>query len=153
MKAPISCILMRKKCFCSPITKLVEIIMGVHVGLVERVNFRSQENGRKKSISCKTIAPMSCIPMARTCLWWPITKFVEIITSIHVYLIQQMNFGSKENGRKSNFSYETKAPMSSIRTGRTHLWWPITKLVEIVMSTHVCLIQWMNFDSKENGGK
>ena len=30
---------------------------------------------------------------------------------------------------------------------------PITKRMEIVMSIQVCLISWMNFDYKENGGK
>ena len=30
---------------------------------------------------------------------------------------------------------------------------PIIKRMEIVMGIHVCLILWMNFDYKENGGK
>ena len=30
---------------------------------------------------------------------------------------------------------------------------PITKRMEIIMSIQVCLISWMNFDYKENGGK
>ena len=46
--------------------------------------------------------------MGKTCLWWPITKLVEIITSIHVYLIQRMNFGSKENGRENAFLAKPK---------------------------------------------
>ena len=29
----------------------------------------------------------------------------------------------------------------------------ITKGIEIVMGIQVCLISWMNFDCKENGGK
>ena len=30
---------------------------------------------------------------------------------------------------------------------------PITKRKEIVMSIHVCLISWMNFNCRESGGK
>ena len=30
---------------------------------------------------------------------------------------------------------------------------PITKRMEIVMGIQVCLISWMDFDYKENGGK
>ena len=115
------------------------------------MNFESKENGRQKSFSCKTKAPTSCIPIKRTSLWWPIPKLVEIIVSIHACLIQWMNFGSKENGRQKSFSCKTKAPPSCIPIKRTSLWWPIPKLVEIIASIHVCLIQWMNVSSKENG--
>ena len=38
-------------------------------------------------------------PNEKNTFMWPITNVVEIITSIHVCLIKQMNFGSKENGR------------------------------------------------------
>ena len=30
---------------------------------------------------------------------------------------------------------------------------PITKRMEIVMGIQLCLVSWMNFDCKENGGK
>ena len=30
---------------------------------------------------------------------------------------------------------------------------PITKRMEFIMGIQVCLVSWMNFDYKENGGK
>ena len=115
------------------------------------MNIGSKESGKGKSFSCETKAPISCIPMGRTCLWWPIQKLGEIITSIQICLIQRTNFDLKENGGKKSFSYETKAPISCIAKGRTCLWWPILILREIIMSIHVCLFQQTNIGSKEIG--
>ena len=83
--------------------------MGIHVYLIQQMNFSSKENSRKKSFPCKMKAPMSCIPMEGTHLWWPITKLMEIVTSIYVCLIQQMNFDSKDNGGEKSFCCKTKA--------------------------------------------
>ena len=103
----------------------------------------------EKSFSCKIEVPILCISIRRTCLWWPILILVEIIISIHDYIFQRKNIGSKVNGRKKSFSCESKAPMSCTTMGKTHLWWWITKLVESITSIHVCLIQWTNLGSKE----
>ena len=43
---------------------------------------------------------------------------MEIITSIKVYLISQMNFNFKEYGGKKSFSNETKASISFIPMSR-----------------------------------
>ena len=69
------------------------------------------------------------------------TTVAEIIMSIHVCLIQRMNFDSKENGERKRFSYETKAPIACIPMRKTCTWWPVIKILEIIMSIHVCLIR------------
>ena len=53
-------------------------------------------------------------------------KKKEIIMWIHVYPNWKMNFNSK-SGRKTNFSYETKASKSFITKRRMCLKCPITK--------------------------
>ena len=86
-KAWISCILMKKISLWWPIIKEMKINMSIHVSLNWRIKFDSIKNGGKKSFSRETKASISCILMRRTCLWWPIVKEREIITSIHVCLI------------------------------------------------------------------
>ena len=51
----------------------------------------------------------------------PKTKRMEIITSIEVLLISQINFDYNENGVKKSFSCESKAPISYILMWRTRL--------------------------------
>ena len=47
----------------------------------------------------------------------PITKRMEIIISIEVYLISLMNINYKENGGMKRFSYKSNAPISCILFG------------------------------------
>ena len=49
-----------------PITKRIEIIMSIQVSLIPRINFNNKENGGKKSLSCKSKASISCVPMSGT---------------------------------------------------------------------------------------
>ena len=70
---------------------------------------------------------------------------------IHVYPSGKMNLNSK-NGRKTSFSYETKALKSFIPTRRMWLWCPSIKRKEIVMWIKVYRNWKMNIDSK-NGRK
>ena len=49
----------------------------------------------------------------------PLTKRMDIITSIQVCLIPWMNFNYKENGGKKSFSCQTKRSISCIPTQRT----------------------------------
>ena len=62
-----------------------------------------------------------------------------------------VKFDSKKNGRKKIFSCKTKTSTSYILIRWTCLWWPITEEMKIIMSIHVYLIWWINFDFKENG--
>ena len=82
-----------------------------------------------------------------------ITKRVEIIMSIQVYLIPQINLDYKENGGKKSFSCKSKAPNIVQPNVEDIIVALIIKRMEIIMSIQVCLISWMNFDYKENGGK
>ena len=70
---------------------------------------------------------------------------------IHVYPNWKTNFNSK-NGRKTSFSFETKASKSFISTRRMWLWCPIMKRKKIIMWIHVYPYGKMNFHSK-NGWK
>ena len=78
---------------------------------------------------------------------------MEIVRRIHFYLFWWKNFDSKENGGKKSFPWKTKASISCIPMMKMCLWWTITKKIKIIMSIHVFVIWWMNFDSMENGGK
>ena len=64
-----------------------------------------------------------------------------------------MNFDSKENGENKSFIYEIKEAISFVPMRRMSLWSPIMKRKEIIMRVNVCPNNWMNFNSKENGGK
>ena len=49
-----------------PITKRMEVIMGIQVYPISGMNFNYKENGGKKSFSCKSKASISSFPMGRT---------------------------------------------------------------------------------------
>ena len=85
--------------------------------------------------------------MRRTCLWCLIMKKKEIVVWIHVYLNWKMTFNSK-NGRKRDFSYETKASKSFIPMRRICLWCPIIKRNEVITWIRVYLNWQTNFESK-----
>ena len=80
-----SCITMRWKYLCSPITKWIEILQESMFTFFGRWTLH-KENGGKKSFSQETQASISCIPIKRKCLWYPITKRMDTITRIHVHL-------------------------------------------------------------------
>ena len=70
---------------------------------------------------------------------------------IHVYPNWKMNFNFK-NGRKTSFSYETKASKSFIPKERISLWCPIMNWKEIIMWIHAYPNWKTNINSK-NGNK
>ena len=74
-----------------------------------------------------------------------------IIMWIHIYPNWNTNFNSKIRNKRS-FSFETKASISLIPTGRICLWLPIMKRKEIIMWIHIYPNWKINFDSK-NGRK
>ena len=51
--------------------KKIEIITGINVCLILRMNINYKENGEKKRFSCKSNTSISCIPMSRTWLQCP----------------------------------------------------------------------------------
>ena len=106
----------RRMCLLCPIMKRKDIIMWIRVYPNWKTNLNSK-NGRKTSFSYETKALKSFIPTRRMWLWCPIMKRKEVITWIHVYPNWKMNLNSK-NGRKTSFSYETKASKSFITTRR-----------------------------------
>ena len=54
----------------------------------------------------------------------PITKGMEMIMRIRVWLIPWININCKENSGKKSFSYKSKALISCIPKRRTWLWCP-----------------------------
>ena len=85
-----------------PITKRMEIIMSIQVCPISWININYKENGGRKSIPYQTKVSILYILMWRTWLQCPITKRVEIIMRIQVWLTSQMNFDYKENNGKKN---------------------------------------------------
>ena len=81
-----------------------------------------------------------------------ITKRIGIVMSIQVCLISQMNLDYEENGGEKAF-LEIQSINIMYPNVENMIIVPITKRMEIIMSIQVCLISWMNFDYKENGGK
>ena len=124
--------------------------MWISVCLNWEMNFNTKNDG-KKSFSYETKALMSFISMRRMSLWCPITKRKEITMWIHVCPNWQMNFNTKNDGKKS-FSYLTRALMPFIPIREMSLWCPIMKIKEINMWINVYPNWKMNFDSK-NGRK
>ena len=86
-----------------PITKRMEIIMIIHVCFISRMNFDYQENGEKKSFSYESEACNIIYPNDANMIVVPIRKGIEIITSIHVCLISQININYKEYGGQKSF--------------------------------------------------
>ena len=77
---------------------------------------------------------------------------MEIVMGIQVCLISFMNFDYKENGGKKAFLANPKHQYHVSQCGE-HDCSANNKKKENNISVHVCLISWMNFDYKENGGK
>ena len=82
----------------------------------------------------------------------PITKRIKIVMSIQVSLISRMDFDYEENGAKKALLANPKHPYCVPYYGE-HDCNAKNKRMEIVMGIQVCLIPWMNFDYKKNGGK
>ena len=59
------------------------------------------------------------VPNMNNMIVVPITKRMEIILSIQVYHISQMDFDYKENGGKKSFFGKSKASISCISMRRT----------------------------------
>ena len=97
-----------------PITKRMEIIRSIPVCLISWMNFDYKENGRKKNFSSKSKASISCNPIEENMIVVLITKSMEIIMGIQVYLISWINFHYKRNGGNKSFSCKCKASISSI---------------------------------------
>ena len=82
----------------------------------------------------------------------PITKRMQLIMSIQVCLISQMNINYKENGGKKSFSCKIQGIQIAYPNVGNMIAVPITKRMKIITSCHVCLISWINFKYKENSG-
>ena len=63
-----------------------------------------------------------------------------------------MNFDYKENGKKKLF-LEIQSINVIYPNEERMIVMPITEGMGFITSIPACLILWMNFDSKENGGK
>ena len=130
--------------------KRKKIILWIHDCPNRQTNINSK-NGKKRSFSYEIKAPISFIPMRRMNLWCPIIKTKEITMQNSSLSNGKMNFISK-NGKKTSFSYETKASIAFIPMRRMHLWCLIRKRKEIISWIRVCRNRPMNINSK-NGGK
>ena len=96
-----------------PITKRIEIVMSIQVCPISRMNFDCEESGGKKALLANPKHQI-VYPSAENKTVMPVTKRMEIITSIQVCLISRMNFDCKENGGKRSFSCKSKSSISCI---------------------------------------
>ena len=101
-----------------PITKKMEIVIGIQVCLISQMNFDYKEHGGNKSFSSESIASILC-PNVENMIVVPIRKGMEIIMSMQVCPTSWMNFDYKENGGKKSFSCKAKASISCIPMWRT----------------------------------
>ena len=83
----------------------------------------------------------------------PITKRVEIVTSIQVYLISRVNTNYKENGGKKKLFLQIQSIKIMYLDVENMIVVPITKRIKIIMIILVHLISWMNINYEENGGR
>ena len=74
----------------------MEIVTSIQVCLNRQMNYYYKENGGKWSVSCNSKAFVH--PNEENIIVVPIRKRMEIITSIQVWLISQINIDYKENG-------------------------------------------------------
>ena len=72
--------------------------------------------------------------------------------SLHVCLFSRMNFDCKENGGKKAFPVNPKHQYH-VSHYEEHDCNASKKGMEIVMGILVCLVLWINFNYKENGGE
>ena len=77
---------------------------------------------------------------------------MEIVMGIYVCLILWMNIDYTESGGKKTFLANPSINIMYPNVANIIVV-PITKIMEIVMSIHVCLISRMNFYYIESGGK
>ena len=80
-----------------------------------------------------------------------ITKRMETIKSIQVCLISRWTLVIRKMAERKLFS-QIQSINIMYPNVENKIVTPISKRVEIIISIHVCLISWINFDYKENGG-
>ena len=92
----------------APITKGIEIIMGIQVCVISWMNINYKEGGGKKLfMQFQNINIM--YPKEKNMIVVPTTKWMEIIMIIQACLISWINIDYKENGRRKSFSCKSKA--------------------------------------------
>ena len=84
------------------ITKRFEITMSIQVCLISRRNFIHAESGGKKAFLTNPSVNI-VYPNVENMIVMPIAKRMDIVMSIHVCLISQMNFDYMKNGGKKAF--------------------------------------------------
>ena len=85
-----------------PITKRMEIVMGIQVNLISWMNFDCKENSGKKAFLANPSINIM-YPNVENLTVAPITKTMEIIMCIHVCPFSRMNSDYMENGGKKSF--------------------------------------------------
>ena len=128
----------------------MEIILSIHVCLISRTNFDYKENGEKPFLQIQSISIM--YPNKGNMIVAPITKTKEIITSIQVCLVSQVNINFKEMVEKQAFLANPKHQNHVSQKGEhdcsTH-----NKMNGDYYEYSRFLISRININYKENGGK
>ena len=93
--------------------------MSIQVCLIPWMVKNYKESGGRKKLLLQIQSINIVYPNEENMIVVPITKRKEIIISIQVFLISQINFDYKENVGKKNFSCKSKASISCISMKRT----------------------------------
>ena len=97
-----------------PIAKRMDIIMSIQVCLISRMNNNYKENGGRKSFFANQSLNI-LYAKGKNMIVASITKRMEIIMRIQVYLISWINFDYEEYDEKKRFSCKSKALISSTK--------------------------------------
>ena len=102
------------------------------------MNFDNKENGRNKAFHTNPSINIMKRNMENMIVM-PITKLMEIITSIQACLLSRMNFDNMKNGGNKAFLAN---PIINImyRNMENMIVMPITKLMETITSIQACLL-------------
>ena len=102
----------------APITKRIGIITSVEVCLILRENNNYMEMVERKAFFANLMLQYHVSQYGEHIVVL-ISKRMEIIMSMQVFLASWMNFDYKENRGKKSFSFRSKASISCIPIRRT----------------------------------
>ena len=134
--------------------KRIKIVTRVHVYIFWWINFYSKENRGKKSISCKTRASTSCIPITRMCLCAKSWKKSRLSQESMFVFFDGWTLTLRKMEERKAFLWKSNINIvdpneKNVFMMRNHE----NKITEIILRIHVCFFWHTNFDSKGNRGK
>ena len=135
-----------------PITKRMDIIMSIYVGLISWINLMIRKMVERKAFLTKSKHQYCTSQWGEHDCSAHNKKYGDYFENPSLNHSRK-NFDYKENGEKKSFSCKSKASISCIPMWRTWVAVPVAKRMEIIVSKQVHPILRMNINYKENGEK